>query len=174
MMQTKFDDRAVLRTCCLMVFWTSIGMLSGCGGGGKPKVYSPQFADAVQVKGTLTLDGQPVPEANITFVFEGTPPKGFVSAGGLTDSSGKYQVRSGDKLGMPPGRYKVVIHRWGTADGKPFKENSESGMDLEQAKLAGIVKELIPAKYSDAEQSQLTVEITKDQKDPVNFELTSK
>lgn len=144
----------------------------GCFSSG-PKPYGITETEAVSVQGVITLDDKPVPNANVTFTFDGAGPKGFVSSGGMTDSSGKYQLRSGKTLGTPPGRYKVTINRWAKADGSTFTPNPEKGLDLEQAKMSGDVKEFMPPKFSDLEQTELTVEVTKDQKDPVNFNLKS-
>jgi hypothetical protein len=156
--------------------WLTVSVLSGCGGGSTGPV-RPQFkGDTVPVSGTVTLDGEPLSGAAVTFVLQpgGTYIEGFTGSGGQTDSSGKYVLRSGDKTGTPPGRYKVYISLMATADGTPFKEDPEHGIDLEQARLSGAVKEKVPAKFSDPDKTALTREITADQKDSVNFDLKSK
>lgn len=158
----------------VFLFLIAFGVGTGCWRSSSGPAL-PTFSEtAEQVTGVVKLDGTPLPGATVTFMFEGSPPKGFIGSGGITDSNGKYQARSGDKLGMPAGRYRVVVQRWATLDGKPFKEDPQAGMDLEQAKMGGTVKEMVPAKYSDPEQTQLTVEITKGQKDPVDFNLATK
>lgn len=146
----------------------------GCTGGSKAPQIPVYKGDTVPVSGTVTLDGQPLADALVTFVFDGQAPPNFTGSGGRTDSMGKYVVRSGGKEGTPPGRYKVVISRLATPDGAPFRENPEQGLDLEQARLSGMVKESVPPKYSDPEKTILSVEITANQKDPVNFDLKSK
>ena len=147
----------------------------GCSGStaSSPKI-KKYTGDTVPISGTVKLDGEPVSGATVAFTFDGKPPEGFVSAGAITDSTGKYVLRSGDKTGAPPGRYKITVSKFATPDGKPFKEDLEKGLDLEQARMSGVVRESIPAKYSDPSKTELVREITADQKDPVDLDLKSK
>lgn len=149
-------------------------VITGCGGGSSgPKL--PTFSeDAIPVSGTITMDGEPLAEAAVTFLFDGTPPKGFLSGSGKTDSSGKYSLLSGSKPGIPAGRYRVTVSKLATKDGSPFREDPSQGIDLEQARMSGAVKEGIPKQYNDPEKTTLSSQITAGQKDPVNFSLKSK
>src|SRR5262245_27878190 len=78
---------------------------AGCGGGG-----------LVTVKGTVTLDGQPVPHAAVTFI----PKEGKgQQASGVTDASGAFRLETskpGD--GVMPGEYRVIVqYREGLSEG---------------------------------------------------------
>lgn len=170
------EQRAVKRPGWAYGLWL-VGLLccsGGCTGGSKGPPIPVYKGDTVPVSGTVTMDGEPLADALVTFVFDGQAPPNFTGSGGRTDSMGKFVVRSGGKEGTPPGRYKVVISRLATPDGSPFREDPEQGLDLEQARLSGMVKESVPPKYSDPEKTVLSVEITANQKDPVNFDLKSK
>src|SRR5947209_1784127 len=69
--------------------------VSGCG------------AKAVKVKGTVTFDGKPLPNAMVRFIPTG---EGGREATGLTDAEGVFQLEtSGTKDGALPGNYKVTV-----------------------------------------------------------------
>lgn len=147
-------------------------LLSGCGGGGKPaKTYAGSL---VPIKGVVTLDGEPVADASVVFVFDGTAPSGFLSSAGKTDSSGKYQLKTDGKLGTPAGRYRVSIEKWATANGQPIVDDPANGIDMAQSMTSGALKQMIPAKYNDTTKAKLTVEVSEGQSDPVDFALKSK
>lgn len=168
-----------VRERCSAPIWTAtvyvagMACLAGCGGSSGSKRIGYQ-GELVQIQGIVTLDGEPLSEATINFVADGPPPPGFTFASGLTDSSGKYQLRTDGELGVPPGRYKIGIERWATPDGTPFRSNPEDGMDIEQAKMSGLVKQIVPEKYNDPSKGRVTIEITKTHSEPVNFDMTSK
>lgn len=119
-----------------------IGLLSGCGGGdGAP--------GRAIVSGTVALDGQPLPGADV--VFE--PEDGGISMGS-TDESGEYVLRySVDEPegGLPAGRYTVRIT---TGD--------RSGRRR--------VRKRVPAKYN---QLSELIEEVKPGENTINFDLES-
>jgi hypothetical protein len=53
----------------------------------------------------VTLDGQPVEGATVTFMTD----DGKQSAAGSTDAAGKFSLSTNGKDGAPPGTYKVVV-----------------------------------------------------------------
>jgi hypothetical protein len=75
---------------------------AGCGGG-------PQFAE---VEGTLTLNGKPLPDAEVAFLPD--PEQGFrgPQATSYTDAQGHYRLRceAAHKKGAAVGIYRVCIH----------------------------------------------------------------
>src|SRR5262245_53793185 len=83
----------------------------GCGGtSAKP------LPKTAPVSGKVTLDGQPLKGATVTFSPTGTT-KG-IECTGITDDAGAYklkQIRGED--GAPPGEYTVVISRFLKKDG---------------------------------------------------------
>jgi len=173
-MLTQGDSKMIWQRIAV---WIGIGIFAfaGCGGPTSPPIPKLNFkGDAIPVSGTIKLNGEPVSGASVMFLFDGKPPEGFVGSTGVTDSSGRYVLRSGEKTGAPAGRYKVVISRMATPDGSPFKEDREKGIDLEQARLSGMIKETIPPKYSDPQRTDLSIELTPDRKDPIDFDLKSK
>src|SRR5215475_6378238 len=69
---------------------------AGCGG---------SKADVAPVHGRVTLDGQPLPDASVTFHSEG-----HSSSGGKTDKDGNYElVYKRGMMGAPIGTNTVSI-----------------------------------------------------------------
>jgi hypothetical protein len=113
------------------------------------------------VIGTVTLDGQPLKNAQLIFETD----KGISYA--RTDASGRYQAEYSRSLsGVGKGKATVRISTkvsFPDEDVSSFKRDPRSG-DLEK-------EELVPPKYNS--KSELIVEI-KDDGGPYDFRLTSK
>ncbi len=134
----------------------------GCGGGsveGVPKKLVP-------FSGTVTIDGKPAIGATLQFLQDGTQTKGVgASSYGVADQAGKYTLKyRGEKEGVPPGTYKVVISRMAMPDGSPVP----SGMSPTDA---GAVESLAP-EFSNPESSQQTV-IVGDKGGTQNYQLSN-
>ncbi|WP_166820337.1 carboxypeptidase-like regulatory domain-containing protein [Thalassoroseus pseudoceratinae] len=83
------------------------------------------------VSGTVTLDGNPVPDAMVSF----TPKEGGRPSSGKTDESGYYELQySPSNNGAVPGKHQVRITTATTVA-------SDTGEDVE-------VAEKIPAQYN--------------------------
>lgn len=101
-----------------------------------PQGVEPQKPPAAKVSGTITMDGQPLAGAKVTF----TPTDGRpVSA--ITDEDGTYKMGPSDKSdGVAQGQYRVTIEKGPGDEGDP--------------KASGPI---VPPKYSSA--SGLVVEV---------------
>jgi hypothetical protein len=116
--------------------------LSGCSGG------------KVKVNGVVLLDGKPVEGATVTFLPVNTD-KGKM-AFGSTDKEGNFQLTTKtNNDGAFPGEYKVtVVYAEGAeppaAGG--MKEAME-GFEKAQRQKRAPPKYIVPAKYSDPDQS---------------------
>ena len=125
-------------------------LLTGCQSDGYAEL------GLVEVSGKVTLDGQPLPNANV--VFE-SADKG--TASGVTDGSGNYSLMyDSETPGVTPGP-KIV--RITTAN-----VGVEGGGAAEGAAPAG--KERLPAKYN--VQSELKADVSAGKK-TFDFELKS-
>lgn len=71
--------------------------------------------DYYQCDGTVTLDGQPIANLQITFKPDNPDDRPPIA---MTDASGKFQMTTGRETGIKPGEYKVVIEDPGAADGR--------------------------------------------------------
>lgn len=92
------------------------------------------------VTGTITLDGQPLADAEVVF----TPEEGGRPATAMTDSAGKYDlVYTINEKGAPAGKYIVRIRASKTKTG-------EDGRDVN-------TPEVVPPKYN--QKSELMVEV---------------
>ena len=114
----------------------------GCGGGGSD-------LDLKGVSGTVTLDGQPLPDATVVF----TPKGGGRQVFGLTDEDGEYELAyttTGE--GAPPGEYIVAI--------RTFRAPEE---DPDTGEMKAAVPEKVPQKYNTP--SELTVSVPSDSYD---------
>ena len=109
--------------------------LAGCGGGSD--------IDLAAVKGTITLDGNPLPGARVVF----TPAGGGRPALGMTDDNGKYTLEySSTNTGTPPGDYIVSIRTYQASE-----EDPDSGQMTEA------VPETVPAAYHSPSTLTVTV-----------------
>ncbi|PQO37119.1 hypothetical protein C5Y96_06370 [Blastopirellula marina] len=119
--------------------------LTGCGSG----------AGVAPVSGTVTLDGQPLANALVSFYPQ---EEGKRFSTGTTDASGRYElVYTNDQHGAAIGKHTVKITT-ATVQG-------EGGP-------ARPPKEKLPAKYND--ESKLIVDVTSGSNDSTNFDLQSK
>ena len=115
--------------------------------------------------GTVTMDGQPLAGANLTFI----PADGTAGQGGTgsTDAAGKYEMthfRSGK--GVEPGAYRVVISKLVMQDGSPIPPGTHSAAEL-------ATKDAVPSRYSDYNNTTLTATVDAAGK-PIDFALKSR
>jgi len=109
---------------CLSIVLSMI--LVGCGGGG-------DAPDLGTVEGTVTLDGEGLPNATVEFTPAGD--KGGRPSVAMTDDDGDYELKySAAHAGAPPGKYTVRITTATTI-------TDEQGNDVD-------VPETLPAKYN--------------------------
>jgi hypothetical protein len=137
------------------------GTAVGCGKGGSP--------DLTPVAGVVTLDGQPLADARLTFHLANNFVPGYSSLTAKTDPEGKYQLTSQGKPGALPGVFKVAISRVTGSSGAAM--NPDEGMDMQQLAMQGRAKESLPVKYSDLDQTELSVTVEKGKTDGYDFQL---
>lgn len=106
------------------------------------------------VSGTVTLDGKPLPEANIAF----TPVDGGRTSMAVTDSEGKYELKyTTDAKGAKIGEHHVRVSTFQQGGDEP---DSPKG-----------VPEKVPAKYQ--KSGTIKEEVTAGP-NTIDIELTSK
>jgi hypothetical protein len=139
--------------CAVLVALVAM-CLSGCG--------SSEGYSLVPVSGTITLDGQPLAGASISFQRAGGDATVGPGSGGVTDASGKYELktaeadsRSGAVVGMH------VVRITGVQDQRAADDDTARPM----------AKDPVPPRYRDP---GLTFEVPADGTDQANFELTSR
>lgn len=163
-----------------LTWWIIAAVVSsaGCGKKAGPVVKTEL------VEGVVTLDGQPVPDATVTFV----PAAGSsgASATGKTDAEGKYQLTaigagSGAQpgAGTLPGEYDVGVR-------KVIVPNIPSDQEKQASLGTGAVivgsgerpknpelTYVVPHKYSEPQKSGLKVTV-KEGKNDIPIQLDSK
>ena len=130
--------------------------LAGCGGGGP----------TLPVSGIVTLDGEPLANASVTFYPE-SEVQGVVGGVAKTGSDGKFVVTGakGDS-GLAPGKYKVTVSKGVLKT--PSGEESV-GAVIEEIDL----KDELPPIYSSPSKTVLSYSVTGDGK-PIEIKLDSK
>lgn len=99
----------------------------------------------VTASGTVTLDGQPLPDGTVTF-FDGNGG----SAGVGIISNGQFTVsEASSSEGIQPGSYTVAVQSW----------EQEPGAVTEAGEIVVEGKSRIPEKYNSSETSGLTAEV---------------
>lgn len=142
----------------LMALVACVGLisLSGCFGGN---------SDVGSVTGTITIDGEPINYAKVTFM----PTQGRASVG-LTDANGVYKlVYVIGQDGALIGNHKVIIQS------EVVKEpayGQEDGGTKDPVRTTGR-KELLPKENCDRNLTKLTA-IVESGTNEINFDLTSK
>lgn len=130
--------------CCLSVAALMLlGSTVGCGGN----------EDLAGVHGTVTMDGEPLEDALVTFapVEPGRP------AAGRTDEQGRYElVFSRDAEGALIGEHMVSISTYNVVPGEGDSEK--------------VIPERVPAKYNVNSQEKVTVGKGSNE---INFDLES-
>ncbi len=154
-----------MRILGAMLAVASLSIVSGCA-----PAQGPKISGLVTVSGVVTLDGKALPNATVTFVPI-TKGEGEMSAGGLSDSTGKYILRTGDEknYGIKPGQYKVIISSFVMPDGTTKQITAD--ISPMQLKLEG-AKQVVPPKYSDFLGSELTSNVAPEG-GSIDFTLTS-
>ena len=156
----KFMQRNMERMGMLLV------LLAGCSATNSIDYGKVSLVD---VSGTVTLDGQPLAAAVITFEDPSTGNFSFAR----TDASGQYTLQfDSEKDGVTPGNKVVRLSTTRSILGLRGEEGEETGESPSEgsAKPAGRQQELVPDCYN--AKSKLNVEITA-ASGTVDFDLKS-
>lgn len=140
----------------VLIFSPILGLVVGCGGGGY------DGPPRVAVSGTVSLNGQPLPEGNIFFVGEDEKRQ----ASGVI-ANGEFSIP--EETGPNVGTYQVRIVSYASSSEGGEASTGEVGAD-ETDELEGGSEQLIPAEYN--ERTTLTAEISPGM-EPLTFDLSS-
>jgi hypothetical protein len=135
----------MIRGACTLTLMACLSMTIGCGGGTKLH----------HVEGLVTLDGQPLEGAMVTFT------NGNQIATGLTTASGKFKLLHLGKEGCPAGTFKVTVSKIEAmmpADMAPAPDGNPTEMYKKTMEKMGVKpgvvgggsfkpKSLVPEKY---------------------------
>ncbi|MGQ9506075.1 MAG: carboxypeptidase-like regulatory domain-containing protein [Thermogutta sp.] len=135
-------------------------IVSGCGSRG------PRLA---VVKGRVTLDGQPLANAIVTF----TPVAGGPASTGTTNSNGEYELACQLGRGAVVGQHKVSVRSQPpvpTGAGAVSSDDPSYQYGGQDSSTAPVFQEKIPAKYNT--QTTLVKEV-KPGTNEINLDLTT-
>jgi len=153
-----------MRSCrFLSVLFLVLVTILGCSKGGDSNV--------PKITGSVSLDGQPLADARLSFVPEVADGK-REPGGTTTDASGKFEIKPDPRSGqtLKPGRYKVFISKVVKKDGTVAAPE-----EMGQLEAQGGVKNLVPPKYNNPDfPPQLKAEIKPGDNALPPFELKSK
>ena len=141
----------------------------GCGGGS-------DGPDTHPVTGLVTLDGEPVADATVTF-SGGTPQ---TTSFGKSDADGRYTLKTASmQNGTVIGTHRVTVTKTERPDAASDPANNSPGFDETYDPAAASNnqplpedKSLIPEKYAARATSELTAEIVEGE-NTVDLALTS-
>jgi hypothetical protein len=142
------NSRLISPRCLALAACVSTTCLLGCGGGPAP----------VPVEGTVSLDGQPLANAVVTFDPRAAARTVYQ---GVTDEAGHYALQElhGSSAGAPAGNYRVTI-----TTARPLTE----GKVDESTKYS---PEIVPTRYRDG---SVAFEVPAAGTTGANFELQSR
>lgn len=122
------------------------GSLAGCSG---------DMKDEVEVTGSVTIDGEPVPSGTVTFVAT----DGATPTGGGVIKDGKYVAK------VPPGEKTVMVL------GNELVGREAESKDMPGSAMRDVYKTVTPPQYNAEHQTPLKATITESQ-EGVDFNLT--
>ena len=130
--------------------------------------------DQVKVRGVVTLDGNPIKGAVVTFIPEGG---GGQPASGITQKDGSFRLETlKENDGVLPGNYKVTVTytEGAKATGPPARSMREAMPSQKMANKQKKVhpKYVIPLRYSEPGRTVLRQKVPPD--GDVKFDLQSK
>ena len=121
------------------------------------------------VTGTLTVDGEAIADALVTFM----PTTGRASAG-FTDENGFYELKYvARQNGAVVGEHKVYITSEHEPDPDYSLDEEAEPKKKKKKKKKKVLKEKLPAKYSDREKTKLTATV-KSGSNTIDFDLITK
>lgn len=155
----------VLQGCVAAV----ILLLSGCGGGSDKWISDrePTYPSS----GVVTINGQPVGDAQVTFRPFGTGPAAFAR----TNADGRFALRTyTDEDGAAAGEYAVTVEKRAANESPaPASDPQELFRKMEQGQTSSLPqsRSLLPAQYADAKSSGLRFTVTPDGPNQFTIEL---
>lgn len=120
----------------------------------------------VPVQGVVTLDGQPVEGARVSFI----PERAF-TAGGVTDTSGRFTLMCRGRRGCPPGRSQVLVSKQMLSLPEGVAADDRAAIEALPAGPQYIA--VVPSQYGDPRRSEIIVDVHRGMPLPVAVELSS-
>lgn len=137
-------------------------VVTGCGGG-------PDRPQTVPVSGTVTYNGEPVADANVTFYpEEGRPASGKTDAQGRFDSLTTFEPGDGAVVG----KHTVTVNPSSEVSDEPIESGEAYAVPGEGNGGGGGDESSIPEKYRDKASSDQTFTVEEGGENDFSIELT--
>ncbi len=143
------------KVCCALFIAGMINAFAtGCGKGSNN--------GCISVSGCVRLDGRPLSGASVTFYSD------TAQIPGLTDSNGRYELKSG----VTPGEYRVVISKMeGSEQAMLAVDPGAIGRVKPSAGSASLPKQIVPARYSNPTKTELRFSVASTGTTRADFDL---
>lgn len=152
----------MLRQLICILTLPAMSLCVGCGA-------KPGIEGVVKVAGTVTHQGKPVEGASVIFAPEA--PTGR-SASGKTDASGRFRLTTlAPEDGALCGKYQVAVSKMEVENPMSADEAKEWFMKHGGPPKAGNIKNHLPEKYKDVQNSGLAAEVTEGGANDFTFDL---
>jgi hypothetical protein len=140
-----FQEFQSMRSSCpTWLFGVLVLALSGCGNG---------LGTLYPVSGKVTVDGEPLKDAQLTFVPDAEKGNKAPASAFSKITNGNYSLTTKERAGAPAGWYKVMINT--------------------HQSPGGTGEAVLPKKYSDPGKSGLSVEVVQNPS-PGAYDITLK
>jgi hypothetical protein len=134
---------------------------------------SVKLSGLVPVAGTVTLDGEPLADATLSFVPQNWSDSTKMRTGvAMTDANGRFKAMTlqlGD--GLYPGEFNVLISKTKT---EPYTAEQQQRLEAGKFVPKQQSKEVVPKQYTDAASTPFKITIGKSGDKNLNLELHSK
>jgi hypothetical protein len=125
----------------------ALDLTPGCG---------PSGAKLAPVAGKVTLNGEPLEGATVTFTPDPGNPE--VTPGGASSGpGGAYRARYGERPGLAPGKYKVLVVKSALKGGASVPPEFKD--DPVMAQISGLTVDALPPEYGNANTTPIAVDV---------------
>src|SRR5579883_1661443 len=163
-MKRRTSDMRWVRTVAIL---TMTGLV-GCGGEEEDHI------KLVRVSGTITKNGKPMPNAEVSFVPQ-SGNKDSTPGVDKTGPDGNYLVKFKGRTGVAPGKYKVFVSPafevGGEGKGERFKEDPIMFKIMQEAR--GTDKKGAAAAKKAGEKSEFDAEVPEGTSATLDFDVKS-
>jgi hypothetical protein len=153
----------VAASCGVATALISLGIL-GCSSDG-PRL--------VPVSGTATLGNQPLAGATVSFI----PEQGNAAATSsavVTEANGSFRAMYGDRYGLSPGTYKVLVLKLEASEKAQQLPERIRNDPFQLEKIGGMTRNALPKAYSDPSKTSFQVTIPEAGKTDIVLDLDEK
>ncbi|MDR1492399.1 MAG: carboxypeptidase-like regulatory domain-containing protein [Planctomycetaceae bacterium] len=141
----------------------AIAVLFFCGCGKKSNL-PDNFPEIAPCEIAVTQDGKPLADALVTLIPQNIATPYAQGCTGITDETGKASLRTYGQIGVPLGKYKVVISKTKDEDGT--ETTDENGVKIQ---IGQKVYSYVEKKYTQENSTPYEIDVIQVKRKDVNF-----